>query len=180
MNKKTIIKTTFLTINIIVILLFIYSLINYKFLENEIGIAEQTSGIIIVAIFAFILEGAPVFVGPSVAIAALLAAGGDPWILLAIFLISAIMGNIFYYYLGYHLGKKTFKYFEEEDVQKYKNLFKKYGTAAMIIMAISPIPYLPTIAGAFKMSAKNMFLTTMSIRIARHIVVFLFWVIILT
>ena len=67
------------------------------------------------------------------------------------------------------------KYFDKKNVRKYKDLFKKYGRSAMIIMAISPIPYLPTLAGVFRMSPKYFFLETLSVRIIRHIVVFLFW-----
>jgi membrane protein YqaA with SNARE-associated domain len=175
MNKKRIVKGVFWAFNFLVIILFIYTLINYSILEKELSIAAQIGGAGLVAALVFILEGAPVFVGPSVAIASLLAMGEDPIFVLAIFLVFSTLGAIVYYYLGYFLGERVFVYFEKEDVKKYRELFKKYGMAAMLITAVTPIPYLPTVAGAFKMGAKEMFFLTTLLRIARHIIVFLFW-----
>jgi membrane protein YqaA with SNARE-associated domain len=175
MNKKTIVKIIIWTLNILTILLLVYSLINYKFLENEITTAVQIGGVVTVAILVFILEGAPVFVGSSVAVASLIAAKTNPWLLLIVFIVFAILGNFVYYYLGYLFGKKTLRYFDEANIKKYEKIFKKYGMLSMLVMAVSPVPYLPTIAGAFKMSKKDMFLTTMTLRMIRHTIVFFFW-----
>jgi len=49
----------------------------------------------------------------------------------------------------------------------------------MLIMAISPIPYLPTLAGIFKMNSKQQILETLIIRMIRHSVVFFVWFLIL-
>ncbi|MAG39370.1 hypothetical protein CMI41_00165 [Candidatus Pacearchaeota archaeon] len=174
MEKRTI-KALLWVLNILVILLLIYSIVNYKFLEKELVLAAQIGGLGVVAILIFFLEGAPLFVGPSVAVASILATGTNPLWVLVVFLISAILGSIAYYYLGYSLGEKTLKYFEKEDIKKYRKLFSKYGTSAMVLTAVAPIPYLPTIAGAFRMSKKDMFIKTMGARLLRHIVVFLFW-----
>jgi membrane protein YqaA with SNARE-associated domain len=178
MEKRTV-KALLWILNILVILLLVYSLVNYKFLEKELVLAAQIGGLGVVAILIFFLEGAPLFVGPSVAVAAILATGTNPWWVLAVFLISAILGSIAYYYIGHILGEKALRYFEKRDIKKYRELFAKYGTSAMVLTAMAPIPYLPTIAGVFKMSKKDMFIKTMGVRLLRHIVVFLFWFFIL-
>ncbi len=179
MDKKKLIKGILWLVNIIVILLLVWSLVNYKFLENEVVGAVQVGGLIAMVLIVFILEGAPVFVGGSVAVASLMAMGGfNIWLLLSLFLLSAILGNFFYYYLGYFSGKKILRYFDKKDVKKYEDLFKKYGLWAMVIMAVSPIPYLPTIAGVFRMSPRHMFIETLIVRLIRHLVVFFFWVVV--
>ena len=153
---KNQIKTILWLINILTILLLIYSIVNYSFLEQEVTQAIQLGGLIALIFIVIILEGAPVFIGSSVAVAALLATKANPWPILTIFLLSAIIGNILYYYLGYFLGKKTFSYFSKKDIVKNIALFQKHGFKAMFIMAITPLPYLPTIAGVFKMSFFDM------------------------
>ena len=170
------IKALLLILNVLVVVLLIWSLINYKFLNNEVTNAVQIWGLLAMVLFVFVLEGAPVFVGGSVAVASVLAmATFNPWLILFLFLASAILGNVAYYYLGHHFGLKVLKYFDRRDVRKYKRLFHEHGRTAMIVMALSPIPYLPTLAGAFRMDKFYMFVEIMGLRIIRHIIVFLFW-----
>ena len=123
-----------------------------------------------------LLEGAPVFVGSGLVIAAVLAMNIiNPWLILFLFLLFALVGNVIYYYLGYFSGKRIFKYFDKKNVKKYEELFKKHGFTTMIIMAVSPIPYLPTLAGVFRMKSLALITKVLVIRMTRHVVVFLFW-----
>ena len=161
--------------SIFITLLLLWSLFNYKLLENNVTTFVQTGGLIALVIIVIILEGAPILIGGSIAVAALLLMKINPLLILALFLISATIGNILYYYLGYFSGEKILKYFDKKDVVKYDKLFKKYGRLAMIIMAISPVPYLPTLAGYFKMSPLYMFTETLGTRLIRHTIVFFFW-----
>ncbi len=176
MNKKKVIRFSVWALNLLIVFAFIWSIINYKILDQEVTRLIITGGLIAMVFFVIILEGAPVFIGPSVVVAAILTMNAfNPWPILLLFISSAIMGNILYFYLGYFSGEKIMKYFNKKNVREYKALFKKYGRPAMLITAISPIPYLPTLAGIFKMNPKHFFLEIMPVRIIRHIVVFLFW-----
>jgi len=176
MGKKRKIKFFLTLLNFIVIFLLIWSLINYAFLNKEVSNLVQIGGLFAMILLIILLEGAPVFAGPGLIVATVLAMKTmDPWFIYLIFLASALIGNIIYYYLGYFSGKEIIKYFDKKDVKKYESLFKKYGFAAMTIMAISPIPYLPTIAGAFKMTSSLLIAEILIIRMLRHTVVFLFW-----
>jgi len=176
MNKKRMVKIGLGIFNVIIIALLVLSIIYYEILDAEVGRIIAIWGITAMIIFVIILEGAPVFVGPSVAVATLIAMGKfSPWFILSLFLISAIIGNIVYYYLGYFSGEKILKYFNRKDVNKYKKTFNKHGKMAMAVMAISPIPYIPTIAGVFKMKKSQMFIQSMGIRLIRHTIVFFIW-----
>lgn len=176
MNKKKVIRFSIWALNLLIVFVLIWSIINYKILGQEVTRLVITGGLIAMIFFVIILEGAPVFIGSSVVVAAILTMNVfNPWSIFLLFILSAIIGNILYFYLGYFSGEKIMKYLDKKNVREYKDLFKKYGRFAMLIMAISPIPYLPTLAGIFRMSPKYFFLETLSVRIIRHTVVFLFW-----
>lgn len=180
MNKKKWIRFSIALLNVLVILILIWSLINYQFLNKEVSHLVQIWGLFAMILFIIILEGAPVFVGPSVVVAAALATGTfDTKLILFLFLVSAFVGNIIYYYLGYFSGEKILKYFKKKDVKNYKNIFKKYGRVAMITMAISPIPYLPTIAGVFRLKSFYRISEILVLRMIRHVIVFTFWYLII-
>lgn len=180
MNKKKIIRFSIGLLNVLVVLLLVWSLINYRILDKEVTQLVQFGGLSAMIFFIIILEGAPIFIGPSVAVASMLAINTiNPWLILLLFLTSAFIGNFIYYYLGYFYGKKILKYFNKKDVKRYRNLFKKYGRVTMIIMAISPIPYLPTLAGVFRLKSFYLMSEILIFRIMRHIAVFFFWFLIL-
>ena len=176
MNKKRVVKFSVWLLNILVIFLLVWSLINYKLLNQEVSQFVQVGGLLAMIFLVVLLEGAPVFVGPSLAVASVLAMNIiNPWLILFLFLFFVLVGNILYFYLGYFSGKRILKYFGKKNVKKYEELFKKYGFAAMIITAIFPIPYLPTLAGVFRMTSPILITKVLVIRMIRHAVVFLFW-----
>lgn len=181
MDKKRVVKFSIWLLNILVILLLVWSLINYKIFNQEVTQFVQIGGLLAMVFLVILLEGAPVFVGPSVAVASVLAMNAfNLWFVLWLFLASAILGNILYFYLGYFFGEKVLKYFNKKDVRKYKKFFKKYGDITMITMAISPVPYLPTLAGVFRMKSVSLISKILIIRMIRHTVVFFIWLFILT
>lgn len=181
MDKKRVIKFLVWLLNILVILLLVWSLINYKVFNQEITQFVQVGGLLAMVFLVILLEGAPVFVGSGLIVASLLAMNIiNPWLILFLFLFFALVGNILYFYLGYFSGKRIFKYFDKKNVKKYEKFFKKYGQSAMIIMAVSPIPYLPTLAGVFRMTSPILITKVLVVRMIRHVVVFLFWFYILT
>lgn len=181
MNKKRVVKFSIWLLNILVIFLLIWSLINYKFLNQEVSQFVQVWGLLAMIFLVILLEGAPVFVGSGLVVAAVLALNSiNPWLILFLFLFFALVGNIFYFYLGYFSGKRILKYFDKKNVKKYEELFKKYGFTAMIITAVSPIPYLPTFAGVFRMKSVSLISKILILRMIRHIVVFFIWFFILT
>ena len=175
MNKKRVVKFSVWLLNILTILLLIWSLINYKLLNQEVSQFVQVWGLLAMIFLVILLEGAPIFVGSGLVVASVLAMDINPWLILFLFLFFALVGNILYFYLGYFSGKRILKYFGKKNVKKYKELFKKRGPSAMIIMAISPIPYLPTLAGVFRMTSPILITKVLAVRMIRHMVVFLFW-----
>jgi len=176
MDRKQGIKIFLWILNLLVIFLLIWSLVNYQILNQEVGEIVKVWGIVAMIFFVIVLEGAPVFVGSSIAVASILAMGiFNPWLILFLFLFSAVIGNIFYFYLGHFSGKTILNYFDKRDVKRYKMLFRKYGKAAMFIMAVSPIPYFPTLIGVFKIKSPYLVSEILIVRLIRHTIVFLVW-----
>ena len=181
MDKKKLVRFFIWTLNILVVLILVWSLINYKILNQSVSELVQFGGLLTMIFLVILLEGAPVFVGSSIVVASILAMNiFNPWFILFLFLFFALVGNVFYFYLGYLFGKKIFKYFDKKDIKRYEKLFEKYGRAAMIIMAVSPIPYLPTLAGIFRVKSNYLIAEIILIRMVRHTLVFLFWLFVLS
>jgi len=66
----------------------------------------------------FFLEGAPVFVGSSIAVATILAMNAfNPWLILLLFLSSAIVG-IFLFLFGLFLRGENLKIFSKDRREK--------------------------------------------------------------
>jgi len=180
MNKKKLIKSFIWILNISIIFILIWSIVNYKVLNREVTGIVLVGGLIAMIFLVILLEGAPVFVGASLVVAVVLTMNSfNPWFILFLFLVSAIIGNIIYFYIGYSFGKKIFKYFDKKDVEKYEKLFKKYGKATMLLMAVSPIPYLPTLAGVFRINSPCLIAKILLVRMIRHTIVFLFWFVVI-
>lgn len=176
MEKKKVVRFSLAILNFLVIFLLIWSLVNYTFLHKEVSQFIQVGGLLVMIFFVILLEGAPVFMGSGLVVATVLAMGTEnSGFILLLFLVSALIGNVIYFYLGYFSGKKILKYFDKKDVKRYERLFKKYGRAAMFIMAVSPIPYLPTLAGVFRMTSPILIAEVLVVRMIRHVIVFLFW-----
>lgn len=181
MDKKRVIKFSVWLLNILVILLLIWSLVNYKVFNQEVTQFVQIGGLLAMIFLVILLEGAPILVGSGLVVASILTMNIiSPWLILFLFLFFALVGNILYYYLGYFFGLKVLKYFKKKDVRKYKKFFKKYGGITMITMAISPIPYLPTLAGVFRMNSVSLISKILILRMIRHTTVFFIWLFILT
>tara|TARA_Y100000296_G_C5082100_1_gene210483 strand:- start:315 stop:575 length:261 start_codon:yes stop_codon:yes gene_type:complete len=85
------------------------------------------------------------------------------------------------YFLGYVRGKGIVLLFiDEEHYKEYLDLFKNKGKFAMTISALTPIPYLPILAGTLKMHFYDFLLYGIVMRTLRFAVVAYLFFIILT
>lgn len=179
MNKTKAVHHVLTFLNFLVIAVFIWSLINYKVLDATINKWAVAGGLVFLIIFIIFLEGAPIVAGPTIAVAAFLTIGEyTPLFIYLVFILSGVVGNFIWFYLGVFSGHKLLKYFDPKVISRYEKLFKKYGWWTMVITAVTPIPYLPTLAGIFDMKWKHMFIGVMGVRIIRHTIVFIFWMIV--
>jgi len=178
MSNKSIKKIKILSsiFALIILILFIFSLINYSVLSNQVdeSLNNQVEkyGYIGVFILAFILEISPQpFASALVPYANGIIFGLDFKLLLAITILAVILSSLTAYWIGLKYGKRVaIKFTGEETYQKYHNIFKKYGKPGMAILALTPIPYFPILAGLFKMNLKNFIIFAVIPRIFHFLV----------
>ncbi len=176
MNHKTFKKISVI-FSLIILLIFIFSLINYKVLKKSLDetLSNQVGnyGYFAVFLISYAVEILPQpFVSALVPFANGLVLELEYSFLLIYTLIAVVLSSLTGYAIGLLYGKKfTMKIFGKEKYDKYNRLFKKYGNYAMTIAAFTPFPYLPIVPGVFKMKLKNFILFALIPRIT-YITVF--------
>ncbi len=154
-NKK--IKIFSLVFSLLVLGLLVYSIFNYSFLKNQINdnLNNQVIkyGYIAVFVLSFLLEISPQpFASAIIPFANGMVLGLDYYSLLISTILGVITSSFAGYFLGIYFGKEiVLKFTGEENYEKYYRIFKKYGKFGMALIAITPLPYFPIIAGVFKM-----------------------------
>ena len=151
MEKEKIMQTILLVIMVLAITLFLYTLINYNALRENVSEKIEKYGYFGVAIMSFFLDGFPQFLSADIA---LIGGGLIGLNIFTTFLIvssSSALAGMILYGIGYSKGKKVVKLFiGEEKYKKFNSLSKTKGKIAVTLAALSPIPYLPILIGALK------------------------------
>lgn len=183
-NKKnrhkrnfTLLKIFAIIFSLIILGLFFYSFINYEVLKKQVNeqLQEQIENYGYVGIFvvAFILEITPQpFASFIVPFTTGLILGLNFALLLPVTLLSVICAGFFAYGLGIRYGEwLALKVIRKKTYKIYFKIFEKYGRIGMTLIALTPIPYFPIIAGVFKMKLKDFVLFAVIPRII-HVVIF--------
>ncbi len=173
---KTVIRFIGTILTILIFVIIVYGFVNYAFLKNEFTNVIISYGMLAVFILSFLLD---LFPQPFSAHNIVLGAGllGFPmYQVVVITIIAAFLASV----LGFWIGK----YFEEafiEDlfgrkkINEMKNRMNKGGGKWYVLLsAISPLPYIPILFGAFEMTWKNFFIYGITPRILGFIVTGLF------
>jgi membrane protein YqaA with SNARE-associated domain len=125
-------------------------------LESLVKFAEELVqdygylGIFIIAFTESIIQPVP----PDPFITGGTALGLKPLTAALIASLGSVLGGIVAYFLGKYLGEPVFKkLFGEKYFSKGEELFKKYGIWAVIVAAVTPIPFKVVcwLAGIFEM-----------------------------
>ena len=98
--------------------------------------------------------------------------------LLIITITAVITASYFSYIIGIIYGKRiTIKLIGEEKYDLSYEYSKKYGKLGIAILALTPLPYFPILAGLFKMNLKDFTIYAVISRII-HFLIFgwiLYW-----
>ena len=162
MKKKKIaktIKTINIIISIIVLTLFIYGLINISKVEDSANSIIYTHGAPAIFFISIILDMLPQFISPMIILATGILAGMNVLTAIVMVAIGSVIGST----LGFIIGEKymidgVLLVISEKKVQRASYLINKYGKVIIPIAAVSPLPYLPVLLGALKISRKNFFI----------------------
>jgi len=147
-------------VDIIIVLfiigLSIFSLLNYQDIKQGITQSVQTYGFISLFLITAFLEFIPQFLNPIVVVWAGILSGLHASFVIFVAIIASSFGSI----MGFGIGRKYgFKYvcilFKRETFENVINFWIKYGKAFVFISALTPVPYIPIVFGALKMSWRD-------------------------
>ena len=175
MHKKLKLATSIIAI--LVLIFFLYGLVNYRILDKQISERVESYvgkyGYSAVFVLSFILEFSPQpFIGAVGTLASGLVFGLNFYYLLILVMAAGTLSAITAYSIGKIYGKRfVIRLFGRKNYEKYNLLFRKYGKLAISMAALTPIPYFPIIAGVFKMKAADFAIYALFVRLI-HFVVF--------
>lgn len=138
---------------------FIITVLNYSTLKQQVANELVSYGYVALFILCFLFELFPQLLNPIFPMILSFTVGLNFYGCLIIVIISSILGS----YLGFSLGKKyglklVYMFFEDKQVDKTINFFKKYGKHFMWIAALTPLPYFPVVFGALDISKRDFIL----------------------
>jgi len=163
-------------IGLIILILFIYVIINYTVLKNQLSenLEQQieTYGYVAVLIFTFLLEISPQpFVSGLVPFATGVIFGLNIKILFIYTIIGVFLSSFTAYFLGIKFGEKiVIMIVGKKNYKKIHGFFIKYGKPGMLLLALTPIPYFPILAGIFKMNTSDFLLFAIIPRICHFFI----------
>jgi len=157
------------------IILFVY--FNLDFFNDFVKSYVKKYGLIGILVLGFFSDLLEQPIGPEVS-ASLGVLFGLNIILVVIF---SVIGSYIGSTVNYFIGKKYLSFevkeaFDKGDYKKWHKLFYKYGKLALVLAAISPIPWVAfcLLAGSFKMKFRQFFLYGLIPRAARILTIVLF------
>ncbi len=171
MKNKDLIFSIFLLLLIFIAFIFFYTEVKsiFTFLISSYGII----GIILVVI---IMDTIIQPISPDIIVFGATFGGANITTAIIAGLASCLAGSIGYF-IGKKIGAKEFrKWFSEKHLIKGKELFDKYGILAIVVGALSPIPYsaICWTAGIYNMKYKHFLLTSLLTRVPRFFLMGLF------
>lgn len=137
---------------ILLILIFVFVILFFVYIKEVISVFVTQYGYLAIFIVSFVTDLLVQPLGPDVPLVLGVVAGLDPWFVFFVVLAGAYLALIAAYYLGKTLGAAGI-----ERLMGKKNFAKlsKYETGSkwfMFIGALTPVPYIPYLAGLWRFS----------------------------
>ena len=161
MNKK---HKAWLVIGIFLLIFIsvgLYVIFNYEYFEIQMNYFINKFGLIGILITSFLADLFEHPFGPEIpaSVGVLL---GLNFVLVIIFsVLGSYLGSLVNFYIGRkYLSKRVGEIDENKIQKKHYKFFNKYGKLALVLAAISPVPWVAFcwLAGIFKMSLKQFFI----------------------
>lgn len=141
---------------VFIIIIFVLGFLFTLNIEHSIRFFISGYGLIAVFILSILLDFLMQPVGPDIPlIFALLNDASNPWLILAVVVAGSHVALFFSYLVGKKIGSHGIKRLVGK--KNYKKVMKssKYGIWFLFLGALSPIPYIPYLAGMWKLSFKQ-------------------------
>lgn len=140
--------------------------------KEGISSAAMNIGYIGIFVFSFFLDVSFQIISPNIFLISGIIGGINPYYLTLNVILASTLAGIAAYYLGItHSEAMLHSVMSEKRAKKAIEYFKKYGKWGMAILALSPIPYLPILAGIFKMKIKDFAIYALLMRAIHFIII---------
>ena len=173
-RKTREIKRNTLVLFIVILLVFVLFLVFKESIRVFIAMVVIKFGLFGIFIVSLIMDTIIQPIGPGILVVVATFSGAG---LIAVPLVAGLgscCGGVVGYFIGKKIGSERFeKIFGKHKFNKSAELFEKYGTLAVVIGAISPIPYSGVCwtAGIYNMKMSHFLLTSLLVRIPRFLFV---------
>ncbi len=164
---------------VLVVVLIVLSALGIVFRENvqvwiDSGVADW--GLLALIPISGALEIIPQYVGPHFVMFSLVLAGMPVLQVLPSVIVGSALGSL----IGFVLGKKyglevVVSLAGKKKTQRVHVLMNKYGKWFLPIAALSPLPYLPLVFGAFGLSGRRFVLFGLISRVVSYLLLGLFF-----
>ena len=155
----------------IVILVGILFLLGVSFFDQERVAQFLTTniaryGIVSLFFINFMLDFIPQLMTPYSTLVSFLFVGFNPQLVIWFTITGALAGSILGFEVGRKYGEEIVEDFvEKKTIMKIARFMNNYGgKIAILIAAISPLPYIPMIVGALNMKRKNFIIYGLLVR----------------
>lgn len=157
---------------IFVILTFVLGILFFSNIENFMKVAVQKYGYLGIFFTTFFAELVIQPVGPDVPLIAGILLKLNPWLVLCSVLAGAYIAIIVSYYIGKKIGLPGIeRIMGTKNFEKIKK-YEKKGKWFLLIGALTPVPYIPYLAGVWKLSFKDTLIYVALPRTVRLVFVF--------
>jgi len=142
--------------SIVLTVLLVLSIVYYQLFRAEMSRIVGVYGFIGLFFIGFILELVPQFLSPHLGLIITIYFGLSPWKAILFVILGSLLGSSISFWIGKNQGKAVaYSFVATRDAKRFEELIAKYGPAVVLIAAISPLPYLPMIAGALDIKWKS-------------------------
>ncbi|MBL7136387.1 MAG: VTT domain-containing protein [Candidatus Marinimicrobia bacterium] len=145
-------------IGIIILMLCAFSLIlggvYYRTLETDLAASIENYGIFGLFISSVLLDFIPQYVSPHLGLVSGVLLGLNAFFVTLVTIGGSVLGS----FIGYETGRFSTTFTKRligERYSRFRELINKKGKWAVMIAAVSPIPYVPLIIGTVHMSRAN-------------------------
>jgi len=156
MKHKKILKAITVLFAITLVVLFILSLVYSSKIESLLGSNLQSYGGTILFLMGLLIELIPNYLSPHVIIINAYVLNLNLNTTIAFLLLGSITGSFLGFELGDKYGTKLARNFvSKKKIKAIEEALNHKGRWAVLMAALSPVPYLPLVLGAGKLSWKN-------------------------
>ena len=143
-------------IGLLVIALLIYGFLNIDTIGNEVDEKIYSYGLPGLFIVSALLDLIPQFISPVIVLGSAIIIGINFKFAIIAVVLGSAAGSIIGFWLGKHyLLDIVNMLVSKKKSDRMEELMNKYGKIIVSVAAISPLPYLPVVLGALRMSNKN-------------------------